>query len=206
MFLQSWLPVGWLAAVPLAAACSIELTPAAVIGDTSVNGSVKLSQPAPASGLTFTLVSSTPSAQVSAHITVPPGESKAIFTIATRPVAASTNAVITAGGPCTAAAGITVFPASLAGLSLSETTSRANAGLRGAVTLTGPAPSTGAVVQLHSSDLMVTVPEFVTIPAGEISASFPLITGMPRSRNSVAVTATYGTSVQTALLNVLPGI
>jgi len=171
-----------------------------------VNGSVKLAQPAPATGLTFTLVSSTPSAQVSAHVTVPPGESKVLFTISTKPVAASTNAVITVAGPCVATAGVTVYPASLSELSLSETTSRANAGLRGAVTLTGPAPSTGAVVQLQSSDFLVTVPQFVTIPAGEVTASFPLITGVPHSRNSVAVTATYGASVQTALLNVLPGI
>jgi hypothetical protein len=62
------------------------------------------------------------------------------------------------------------------------------------------------VVQLQSSDLLVTVPEYVTVPAGESSVSFPLYTGVPQSRNTVAVTATYGASVQSALLNVLPGI
>jgi hypothetical protein len=46
----------------------------------------------------------------------------------------------------------------------------------------------------------------VTIRPGEVSATFPLCTGVAMSRNSVAVTATYGGAVQTALLNVLPGI
>jgi len=72
--------------------------------------------------------------------------------------------------------------------------------------LTGPAPSTGAIVSLQSSDLLVTVPAFVTIPPGETTATFALVTGQAVSRNAVAVTATYGASVQSALLNVLPGI
>jgi hypothetical protein len=133
--------------------------------------------------------------------------STAAFIISTSPVASSTKALITAvAGSCTASAGVTVHPALLAALSLSDTISRANSGLRGAITLTGPAPSSGATVQLQSSDLLVTVPEFVTVPAGQTSVSFPLYTGVPHSRNSVAVTATYGASVQSALLNVLPGI
>jgi hypothetical protein len=207
MFRRSWLPVGLLAVIPLSAACTIELSPAAVVGDGTVTGALKVFAPAPPAGLVVALSSSNPSAQVSPHVTIPAGQSTAAFAIATSPVSTSTRAVITAANAdCSATAGITVHPAVLAGLSLSDTTSTGNAGLSGAVTLNGPAPSSGAIVKLQSSDLLVTVPAFVKIPAGETSASFALATGQSLRRNSVAVTATYGASVQTALLNVLPGI
>jgi hypothetical protein len=189
------------------AACSIELSPAAVVGDGTVTGAIKVSTPAPPAGLDIALSSSNPSARVAAHVIIPAGHSSGAFAISTSPVADATRADITAAsGPCTAAATVIVHPAVLSALSLSDTISTGNAGLRGAVILNGPAPSTGAIVKLQSSDLLVTVPEFVTIPAGETSASFALATGQSLSRNSVAVTATYGASVQTALLNVLPGI
>jgi hypothetical protein len=207
MSAHSWLPIGLFAVIPLSAACSIELSPAAVVGDTAVTGAVKVFAPAPSAGLVIALSSSNPNARVLPQLTIAPGQSSAAFTVSTSPVSSSTRAVITAANAdCSAAVGITVHPAVLAGLLLSETNSTGNADLSGAVTLNGPAPSTGAVVKLQSSDLLVTVPAFVTIPAGQNSASFALATGQSLSRNSVAVTATYGASVQTALLNVLPGI
>jgi hypothetical protein len=207
MFAHSWLPAGLFAVIPLSAACSIELSPATVVGDTAVTGTIKVLTPAPSAGLVIALSSSNPNARVLPQVTVPPGQSIAAFTISTSPVSTSTRAVITAANAdCSAAAGITVHPAVLAGLLLSDTTSVGNADLSGAVTLNGPAPSTGAVVKLQSTDVLVTVPAYVTIPAGQTSASFALATGQSLSRNSVAVTATYGASVQTALLNVLPGI
>jgi len=94
----------------------------------------------------------------------------------------------------------------LAGVSLADVACTGNSGLRGAIILNGPAPATGAVVALQSSDLLVTVPAFVTIAPGQTSADFALSTGQAHSRNAVAVTASYGASMQTALLNVLPGI
>jgi hypothetical protein len=204
---MTWFPVGLLAAVPLSAACTIALSPADVVGDGRVAGAVTLAAPAPAAGLIITLTSSTPSAQVSSQVLVQSGQSTAAFTVSTSPVIDPTQATITAAaGVCAASAAVTVHPAVLAGLSLSDTTSRGNTGLRGDVTLTGPAPSTGAIVKLWTSDLLVTVPAFVSIPAGETSASFTLAPGKSLSRNSVAVSAIYGASVQTALLNVLPGI
>jgi hypothetical protein len=206
MSIHTWM-AAWFAAIPLYAACTVELTPAAVVGNATVNGTIKLAAPAPQAGLVIALASSATNAQVSSRITVPAGESSAVFTISTSPVTARTHAVITAAGEsCSASAGVTVHPAILATLLLSDTTSAGNSDLRGAVTLNGPAPASGAVVRLQSSDHLVTVPDFVTIPAGETTASFALATRQALSRNSVAVTATYGASVQTALLNVLPGI
>jgi hypothetical protein len=204
---RSLLSIGLLAALPVSAACTIELSPAAVVGDTSVSGTVKLAEPAPATGILITLSSSAPAAQPASEITVLPGHSTVAFTISTSPVAASTHAVISAAARhCSASAGVTVHPASLAAVSLSDVACGGNSGMRGAVVLTGPAPSSGAIVSLQSSDLLVTVPAFVTIAPGQTSADFALSTGQAHSRNAVAVTASYGASMQTALLNVLPGI
>jgi hypothetical protein len=194
-------------ALPLSATCTIELTPAAVIGDTAVSGTLKLSEPAPSSGLIIRLNSSAPAAHTESQVSIPAGHSTAAFTISTSPVAASTHAVISAAsGQCSSSAGVTVYPAMLTEVSLAEVACTSNSGLRGAIMLNGPAPSTGAVVTLQSSDLLVTVPAYVTIPPGQSSAEFALSTGQVLSRNAVAVTATYGASAQTALLNVLPGI
>jgi hypothetical protein len=204
---RSWLPAGILTVIPLSAACTVELLPGVVVGNDSVNGAVKLAVPAPATGIVITLSSSTSSAQVPSQVTVRPGESTAGFAVTTSAVSAGTNGVITAAGEaCAAAAGITVHPPAISGFTLSDNNSRANACLTGNVTLNGPAPLNGATVELRSSDLLVRVPAFVTIPAGETSAQFALATGQSLSRSSVAVTATYGASVQTALLSVLPGI
>jgi hypothetical protein len=196
-----------LAVLPLPAACTIELSPAAVIGDNTVSGTIRLAEPAPSTGVVIILNSSTPAAQPASQVVIQPGQSTVAFTISTSPVAGRTHAVISASArQCAASAGVTVHPAALAAVALSGDICEANATLRGAILLNGPAPSTGAVVSLQSSDIRVTVPAFVTIPPGETSASFALAAGQALSRNAVAVTATYGASVQTALLNVLPGI
>jgi hypothetical protein len=204
---RAWLPIGIIAALPLSAACTIELSPAAVIGDTAVSATLRLSEPAPSSGLIVRLDSSAWAVRTESQLTIPGGHSTVAFTISTSPVAANTHAVISvAAGQCNSSAGVTVYPPILAGVSLADVACSANSGLRGAIMLNGPAPATGAVVTLQSSDLRVIVPAYVTIPPGHSTAEFSLSTGQVLSRNAVAVTATYGASAQTALLNVLPGI
>src|SRR5947208_623787 len=91
----------------------------------------------------------------------------------------------------------------LAELSLSVGAARANASLTGTAILSGPAPAGEAIVKLKSTDPAVHVPASVTIPAGQTSASFNLTTSVSLSSNSVAIVATYETSVKTALLTIL---
>jgi hypothetical protein len=78
---------------------------------------------------------------------------------------------------------------------------------QGTITLSGPAPAGGAAVGLTSSDTSkATVPDSVTVPQGESTASF-LITTFPASADaSVNISATYGGITKTAALQLTDNI
>ncbi len=74
----------------------------------------------------------------------------------------------------------------------------------GTVTLSGPAPSGGAVVSLSSSNASVaSVPASVTVPAGATSASFTVNTSIVVVSTSVTISGSYNGTTQSASLTVL---
>jgi hypothetical protein len=76
---------------------------------------------------------------------------------------------------------------------------------QGTATLTGAAPSGGAVVTLSSSNTAAaTVPASVTVPAGATSVGFTITSRSVTASTSVTVTATYGGVTRTATLTVTP--
>jgi hypothetical protein len=94
---------------------------------------------------------------------------------------------------------------SLASLSLNPTTVTGGHSSTGTVTLTGPAPTGGALVSLSSSNTAVaTVPSNVTVPLGATSATFTVRTSSVASSSSVTITASYGGANRTATLTVNP--
>jgi hypothetical protein len=72
----------------------------------------------------------------------------------------------------------------------------------GAVTLAAAAEGAGAVVVLESDDSAASVPANVTVPAGQNSATFPVVTQPVPNDRDVAITATYR-GRKTASLRVL---
>src|SRR5207248_9873129 len=73
------------------------------------------------------------------------------------------------------------------------------------VTLSGPAPSGGAVVSLSSSNPgAAAVPSSVTVPAGAGSASFTVTTGAVAASTTVTISASFGGASRTASLTVTP--
>jgi hypothetical protein len=80
----------------------------------------------------------------------------------------------------------------------------------GTVTLSGPAPSGGAVVSLSSNNPAVaSVPQSgsVTVPAGATSATFAVTTSAVATSTTVTLSASYGSGTpQTASLTVIPPI
>jgi hypothetical protein len=74
----------------------------------------------------------------------------------------------------------------------------------GTVTLSGAAPTYGALVSLSSNMSAATVPASVTIPAGATSATFTVNTSAVTSSTSVTVSASYGGATKTAMLTVTP--
>ncbi len=76
---------------------------------------------------------------------------------------------------------------------------------QGTVTLNGPAPIFGTVVELWSSDTSVTaIPATVTIPVGASSASFTINTFVVTRRKNVRIRASYQGTTKQGRLTVTP--
>ena len=92
-------------------------------------------------------------------------------------------------------------PATLSTLSLNPTSVVGGNSSQGTVTLTGAAPSGGAVVTLTSSNTTVApVQASVTVAAGATSASFSVTTTSVTASTSVTIAAAYGGVNRTATL------
>jgi hypothetical protein len=177
---------------------SLTINPSSVVGGSTAMGTVTLNGPAPAGGLQVQLSSGNTSvATVPVSVTVPAGQTRASFSITTRPVASQTQVTIMARlGNSSRQVTLTVLPPSIQSLSISPSTVRGGSNATGIVTLNAPAPPGGAVVPLRSSNSTVaTVPASVTIPAGQTTAQFTVRTTRPSSSSvSVTITATYNGS------------
>lgn len=94
---------------------------------------------------------------------------------------------------------ITSYPASsLASLSVTPATLYLNQTATGTVTLGGPAPAGGVVVQLASSSPSVLVPSSITIPEGSTSSIFG-ITSTTNTAGTAVITASAGFTRTTSI-------
>ncbi len=109
--------------------------------------------------------------------------------------ATSNPATLTVTTPLPTVSSLTLNPSTVVGGLGSST---------GTVTLSGPAPSGGAVISLSSSNPSVaSVPASVTVPAGATSATFTVNTSMVIVSTSVTISTSYNSTTQTATLTVL---
>ena len=114
------------------------------------------------------------------------------------------------GKPYTSAAEIDLLgsivsgPAALASVSVNPAIVVGGSPSTGTVTLTGPAPSGGAVVSLSSNSAAATVPPSVTVPAGNSTATFAIATSSVASPTPVSIGGSYSGN-QSATLTVNPG-
>lgn len=105
----------------------------------------------------------------------------------------------------TARAASTTTAASLSAVSVSPTSVVGGTTAQGTITLTGGAPSGGAVVTLSSANTsVVSVPASVTVAAGASTATFGVNTSAVAANTSVTITATYGGVSHTTTLTVTP--
>jgi hypothetical protein len=95
---------------------------------------------------------------------------------------------------------------SLSSLTLSPTTAIGGAqSSTGTVTLSGPAPSRGALVTLSSSNTAAArVPSSVTVAAGATSATFTVSSSAVTASTAVTISAAYGVVTRTASITVAP--
>jgi hypothetical protein len=188
---------------------ALTLSPASVVGGkpTTAN-TVRLTSGAPASGATITLTSSdTAVAALPASVTVAGGSTaSAPFTITTTAVAATTHVTIKASdGTNTKSETLTVKPAALTSVKLSPpSVVGGKSTTNNTVTLNGPAPSGGAVVDLLSSDPTVaSVPVSVTVAAGATTSPvFTIATTAVATQTTETISASYNGVTKTANLTV----
>lgn len=139
--------------------------------------------PATAGAVKATMSSSNPAAvKVPATVSLAPGSTAVTFDINTSSVASSTPVTITATyGDRMPAVTLTVKPAVL-----SKFDGRS-------VELDGPAPSSGASVNVSSADPShASVPASVNIPAGAKATTVPITDHNDWSEHDVKITAAYG--------------
>jgi hypothetical protein len=92
----------------------------------------------------------------------------------------------------------------LSSIAVSPTSVNGGTSSTGTVTLSGPAPSGGAVVYLSSSGPAATVPASVTVTAGASSATFAVSTSAVATSTQVTISGLYGGTTKTAPLTVTP--
>lgn len=185
---------------------SVSVAPASIASGATATGTVTLSGVAPVGGAVVSLNSSnTSAATVASSATVPAGSRTATFAVVGRTVTADTAVTINAtydGATRTATVTITkpATTASLASVSLNPTTVTGGSSSTGTVTLSGAAPSGGAVVTLSDNSASASVPASVTVPAGSTSATFTVGTSGVTSSTSATITGSYGGATRTAVL------
>ena len=199
----------------------LELSDESVIGGDALTGTVTLMNPAPPGGIEVTLVSGntsliTPPAKVS----IPAGGFGATFSIATSPVSVPTRVIVDSGtafeGYRAPSTWLTLMPVvspdpppSLSAVTLATSSVPSGGKTTGTVTLTGPAPAGGALVHLNGSmEGTVVTPPNVTVPAGSLSANFPITAPQVPAPHYVLIQASYSSfGVSHArLLEIVPGL
>jgi parallel beta-helix repeat protein len=88
--------------------------------------------------------------------------------------------------------GATANSAALSALTISPSTVKGGKSAAGAVYISAPAPSGGIVVALSDNSASATVPNSVTVPAGQTTATFAIATKHVPRTSVVTITATYG--------------
>jgi hypothetical protein len=93
----------------------------------------------------------------------------------------------------------------LSSIALNPTTVQGGASSTGTVTLSGAAPTAGAVIVLSSKSNYAVVPASVTIAAGAKTGTFMINTSSPSAVTTSAITATYAGASKSATLTINPG-
>ncbi len=192
--------------VPVLSALSV--APSTVIGGSSATGTATLTSPAGPGGLAVSLSSAnTAVATTPASVTIASGQTSATFTVTTSNVAASATVTLSAvGSGVTQTAALTVTPPTLSSFSLSPSTTSQGQTVTGSLSLAGPAPAGGSSAAITLSNPQAALfPGTVTIPAGQTSATFQIVTSTVNYPVTVTFTASLYGSSQTAQLTLTPG-
>ncbi|MFM7189016.1 MAG: beta strand repeat-containing protein [Armatimonadota bacterium] len=156
---------------------SFLLSPRTVTGGMEATGIVRLTGIAPSGGITVSISSDSPLAQVPAFIVVQEGLSEATFKVATTPVGTDIDAFVTAVNETESLkVKLTIKRPLMASAILAPNSVLGGMASRLDLSLTGPAPVGGLRIDITTDGSGTQVPATATVPAGSKTASVPVTT------------------------------
>jgi hypothetical protein len=182
------------------------LSDAAVTGTQFVGGMVTLNGEAPATGTEVFLGSNDPRAGVDNSVMVAPNTFAAQFEISTMPVAVDTPVTISASASgATQTATFTVMPPAISSVWLNYISVRGGTPIKGLVSLVAPAPPSGMIAHLVSSNpALVKVTKDAKVPGGQQSGAFYASTKRVMQTTTVTVTAEVNGAVRSTTIRLIP--
>jgi uncharacterized protein (TIGR03437 family) len=188
----------------------LSFSPSYVNGGDSAVLTVSLNGLARSIGLSVSLRSSNPAAQVPTLVTVPAGKASTQVSVSTSAVTVVQTAIVTgqAGGVGQTAA-LEIDPASalqLSTLSVAPASVLGGKNVSATVALTGTAAPGGAKIGISSDNTAAQPPPTVSVPYGSSSATFLIPTSTVTASQTCNITATLGRSSQTAQIAVVPAL
>jgi len=202
-----------LSPAPVITVNSISFSPNELTGGTSSSATVFLTGPAPASGATVSLISTSALVQVPQNITVPAAAWSYTFDVPTLSVSSSIQATVTAQyGGASQSTTINLDPPNpfLQSISFSPNPVTSGTTITGTVTLTTAVPQNGnnnpAFISLTSNGSYseASLPYQVLIPVGSSSATFNVSTGNISFIAPITVTVSYNGSSKSTTFVIVP--
>ena len=184
---------------------SISFNPGSVEGGVKANALLTLTDVAPLGGMTVTLGSDKAGVTVPTSVVVPAGKSTVAFVASTSVTGSSYDATITgtANGE-TGSGTLKVLAPAVSSFTLSSTSVKGGDKPLGTVKI-AKASSVDVVVSLSSSNAAIaSLPATVTIPKGQLLATFQVTTTKPTTATSVTLSATTGGLGKTLVVTVSP--
>lgn len=175
----------------------------AVIGGNPAAETITLLGHAPPAGAVVSLASNNTAAAVPpATATVPANASALTVSILTKGVAATADAVITAGyGGIQKTITLAVNPAHLFSVTLPSSTVGGTT-VTATITFDGQAPPAGATVALHSDSVYMTVGSSILMPAYGRVKTFSVATHKPSSTVQATLSAKYNGITKSAVITI----
>jgi Family of unknown function (DUF6519) len=163
----------WIVAAP-SFASQIQAVPSQIYVGDSTTFTVTFSAAAPAGSAAAAITSSAANvAAVPATVAVPTGATAITFAVKGAAIGATTVSAAFGGQTVATTLAVSPPPVLTGQVGINPPAIFVGDSANGSITLTGPAPSTGTVIALASTNPAVaTVPGSVTVPAGSTTASF----------------------------------
>jgi hypothetical protein len=184
---------------------SIVFNPSSIEGGGKANGLLTLTDVAPLGGMTVALSSDKAGVVVPSTLLVPAGKTSVAFVANTVVTGSTYDATITGTANLETGSGkLKLLAPAVSSFTLSSTSVKGGSLPLGTVKI-AKASSVDVVVELSSSNASVaSLPATVTIPKGQLLATFQVTTTKPTVASSVTLSATTGGLAKSVVLKVSP--